>query len=513
MQRMGIIDIGSNSIRLVIYEWTEHGAYRIVDQAKEPARLSERIDDEGQLSSTDLETVCTLLQRFLWLCKMHETISVRAVATAAIRNARGGQTIVAELSRLTGIAIDILSGEEEGRIGFLGVMNTMDIRSGFIVDLGGGSTEISLFCDRKLMHSVSFPFGAVNTLRHYGRERKLSMEGFHALTDKILQTFDAHDWIAQHAELPLIGLGGTVRSLCKMDQRKRKYSLAQMHQYSLAPSDVHTWLMELHQMKEDQRKRIDGLTKDRIDIIVTGLVILRSVLLYTKSSHLIVSGAGLRDGLFFESIRPMVPEGAVVLKNSVENILKLHVASSWKHVHHVKKLGEQLFLDLQQEHGLHDRMGITFGVACLLYRIGIAIDYYNYEQHTYYLIANSRLDGLSHRELLLCAMIASFRSEKRMKPLYAEHKDILGGADPMLVSRLGSLLQIASALDRSETQPIAGVQAQTVGRQLLLTVTPHSERPWDIERQQIQTVGKEFEKIWGMRLRLLAGTAGGGTEK
>nr|WP_250636795.1 hypothetical protein [Paenibacillus sp. IHB B 3084] len=168
--KIGIMDIGSNSIRLVIYEMTETGAYRIVQECKEAARLSEKVGANGRMEREAVRSIAPLLNQFLTVCRMHGVIRMRAAATAAIRNAANSDEIVQWIAEDTGLTLEILSGEQEGYAGFLGVVNTMNVSDGIIIDIGGGSTEITLFRKRQRLHTVSFPFGAVNMNWRFGRE-------------------------------------------------------------------------------------------------------------------------------------------------------------------------------------------------------------------------------------------------------------------------------------------------------------------------------------------------------
>lgn len=499
-ERLGIIDIGSNSIRLVVYEITPAGAYRIIDESKEGARLSERVDQNGIITDKDLDYIAESLLRFKMLCAVQGASRIKTVATAAVRNATESTRIVETLQNRTGLTIDVLSGEEEGRLGFLGMINTIAIQDGLLIDIGGGSTEITLFRNRKLIRSVSFPFGAVNTMKRFGKNGEIDDNGAKAIRSMVETALASNPWITEHPGLPLIGLGGTVRSLCKIDQKLKKYSLPLAHNYWMSEQDADAVLQKLRNTPLEQRKKIEGLSKDRTDIIVPGLIILNTVFKRTASSHYVISGAGLRDGLFFELLRPGEPQFSDVLKHSVGNLLALHPAVSVKHVSQVNRLALKLFKDLRHHHGLGERAATYLHVASLLYRIGISIHYYNYYKHTFYLLAHSRVDGLSHREVLLCALIASFKSEKRSKPFFAQYRDLLSDIDFSLVIRLGSLLQLAVALDRSETQPVADVSAHVHGRELTLTVSPRHN--WDIERKQLASLDKDFGKMWGFKLRI-----------
>ncbi len=500
MERIGIIDIGSNSIRLVIYEITDKGAYRVIDEAKESARLGGRVEPGGQIGDADIAYISETLHRFKLLCTVHGAERIRAVATAAVRNASNAGSVVSQLKERTGLSVEVLSGTDEGRLGFLGMANTLDVNDGFLIDIGGGSTEVTWFKDRQIQKTVSFPFGAVNTMQRFGKNGELSPEGARELRALVQQAVAGEPWLTSQPGLPLIGLGGTVRALCKIDQRSRRYSLPIMHNYRMTPEDTANWVTLLQSMKMEQRKKIEGLPKDRADIIVPGLHILHSIFELTGASHYIISGAGLRDGIFFETLRPEEPLFSIVLEHSVLNTLALHPTVSVNHVRQVERLSGKLFADLRQYHGLSKRAGLYLKVASLLYRIGISIHYYNFYKHTYYLLAHSRIDGLTHREIMLCALIASFKSEKRLKPLFAAHRDLLSEFDFELISKLGILMQLAVALDRSETQPISDLRAQVIGKELKLSV--RCRHQWVIERTELDAVGKDFGKQWGLKIKV-----------
>jgi exopolyphosphatase / guanosine-5'-triphosphate,3'-diphosphate pyrophosphatase len=497
--RTGIIDIGSNSIRLVIYEVTGQSAYRIIDESKESARLSERIDSDGAMPLEDIMSIVHTLNHFKMLCEANRTAGIRAVATAAVRNASNSREIVEQLEQHTSITIEILSGDEEARLGFLGMINTIDIRDGLVIDIGGGSTEVSLFLGRSLVHSVSFPFGSVNTTKKYSKNGEVNPDDISKIRQMVQSALEKEPWIKGHHGLPLIGLGGTIRNVGKLDQRARKYSLPKTHFYHMDGPSVDRLLSELGPMPVEKRKKVDGMTNNRADIIVPGLVILQTIFFYAGASHYVISGTGLRDGLFFETLNSAQPQVGDVLEHSVRNLLSLHPSIPLHHVEQVNILALKLFDDLQDLHHLSIRTRSYLHVASLLYRIGVTVFYYDYAKHTFYLIAHSRLYGLTHREVLICAMIASYKNKNRTRQLYLEHKDILTESDCQLIIRLGTLLHLAIALDRSETQPILHLTALQKRNELELQLEcRHSPL---IELREIGALGKDFKKVWGLTLR------------
>lgn len=145
LRRIGIIDIGSNSIRLVIYDTTREGGYKIIKECKYSARLSEKITKENRLEQKDMETIVPVLRQFKEICNAFAVETIRAGATAAIRNAANSSEIISFLSQSSSIPIEVISGHQEAYYGFLGVINAFNVEDGYVIDIGGGSTEITLF--------------------------------------------------------------------------------------------------------------------------------------------------------------------------------------------------------------------------------------------------------------------------------------------------------------------------------------------------------------------------------
>ncbi|WP_248930514.1 Ppx/GppA phosphatase family protein [Paenibacillus hamazuiensis] len=499
-RRTGIIDIGSNSVRLVIYEIVPPSAYRVIHEFKESARLSQRIGTDGALAEQDIFSLVRILQQFQQICHANDTFEIRAVATAAIRNAANSDQILGMLRALSGMDVQLLSGYDEARIGFIGVIRTMDIADGILVDIGGGSTEVSVFRNRNLVRSVSFPFGAVNTAKRFSDDGNFPQAALQSIRSMVEKAIDTEPWIREHPGMPLVGLGGTMRNLCKISQRRRKYSLPQTHNYMIDAAEMDDMAGWICAMPADKRKKIDGLSKDRFDIIVPGVTILQTIFRAAGASHYVVSGAGLRDGLFYEHVLPAQGEAAQILERSAHNLLALHPSAPKRHAEQVSRMAGILFDALRPHHGLPVRYRTLLQAAALLYRIGVSVNFYHYAKHSFYLIAHSRLDGLTHREALLCALIASYKTKKRTLQQIAKYRDILLETDTDLIALLGSLLQLAAALDFSETQPVALLEAGLREKELqLLLTTKHAP---DLEIRETEALRKDFKKTWDVAFTL-----------
>lgn len=506
-RRIGIIDIGSNSIRLVMYELTPHPAYRVIGEFKQSARLSQKIGPDNSLADSDIHAIIEILSQFKLICTANQITEIRAAATAAIRNAANAQQIIAKLQEQSGIEVDLLSGEDEARLGFLGMIHSLDIEDGILVDIGGGSTEVTIFRNRERLASVSFPFGAVNTTRNYSSNGNCNEEQLKQIRQMVQEAVANEPWIRMHPGLPLIGLGGTIRTLSKIHQKKHKYSLPVTHNYPISAMDMNEMMNGLSSLTAEKRKKVDGLSKDRHDIIVPGMTILQTLFEAAGATHYVISGAGLRDGVFQEAFLPVpVPapvtepkpsSGGGLLERSVHNLLAFHSTAPVAHLEQVAENASVLFNSLQSLHGLDQRSLHLLRAAALLHRIGVAVNYYHFVKHSFYLIAHSRLVGLSHRETLLIAACASYKSKNKAQQLWQLHKDILQDADLDEIAKLGSILLLAKALDSSEAQSIASITASVDSKSLHIRAQIKNDPSF--EQREVHSVQKEFSKVWGLK--------------
>ncbi|GLX69585.1 Ppx/GppA phosphatase family protein [Paenibacillus glycanilyticus] len=501
-QRIGIIDIGSNSVRLVVYERTASGAHRVIDGGKRPARLAERVDDNGYLREEAITELLGTLNHFTMICAHNRTGHIRAVATAAIRNASNRSEILETIKSETGLTIELLSGEDEASYGFLGMINAMDVQDGFLVDIGGGSTEVSLFRGRELVHSVSFPFGCVSLNRKYAVKGMLTDEGLRSIESLVIEAVKQVPWITKSPSLPLIGVGGTARAMGKIHQAVHKYPFTQTHNYPMTGADADSLFQELFHTPLDKRRKTPGLSKDRVDVIVPGIAVLRTLFRLLKTSHYRICGAGLRDGLFHATRFPGRPVHQDVLGFSLKNLSALHPAAPKQHVMQVNRLALQLYDELRPVHLLPNRAKVLLDAASTLFRIGASIDYYEYAKHSFYLIVNSHLNGLAHREILMIAAIASYKSKNRTRQQLFEYKELLSESDLDTIYRLGILLQLAAALDRSETQAIGRMEAVQSGNQLLLHPV-RSEGTLAVEAREVEELSSDFKKLWSLAPELV----------
>ena len=502
MQRIAIIDIGSNSARLVISHIYKNGAYNMVYNQKEALRLSQKVDGNNLLTEEAFASTIDTMRSFAHMCKIYQADKTIAVATAAIRNAANGADLVAKVAEQTGIQLHIISGKTEAYISYLGVINTLDVKNGIIFDLGGGSTELILFKNRKILESVSLPLGAVNTTGMFNIRNEMPANVYNDLNAFIMSRLNQYPWLKQN-NLPLIGVGGTARTVAKIIQRAKKYPAVKIHNYAYPVQTFRSFFNKLRLTNLEQRKKISGLSTERSDIILAGSSIISCLLEATGAKKLITSGCGLREGLFYDYYSksnnvPLIAKN--ILERSRENTLRLF-ESDTGHARHITKLALAMFDGWMELHKVRKSYRRLLETAALLHDIGITINFYSHARHSAYMIQNAKLFGLTHKEQIITSAVAGWHngvSKNYFKSRF--YKDMLTESNWKLINKLSLLLALAESLDYSEMRMVHTLTPSFNKKNALLTI--HAEHMPTIEMHQLEDHLSWFKKTMGVELKV-----------
>lgn len=291
-----LIDMGSNSIRLAIYKFDSVGNYKEIKKEKVAARLINYLDKQGKLTDDGLKLILHTLKEFQKTIESIEISDVISFTTAVIRQAVNQEEILSEIKKHTGFSFIVLSEYEEAYYGYIGVIDTIDLKDGITIDIGGGSTEITLFKDKEMKEYHSFPFGAVSLNAEFTNEEQVKNTQLMDLRANLLSQFESLPWLAQGSK-PIIGIGGTVRNLGRIYQKKN-----QTDQNILQYEDVKEILQALSSMPTSERSKIKGLSKKRKDIIIPGIMIILTLLEFVQAPYFMYSEQSVRDGVIKEML-------------------------------------------------------------------------------------------------------------------------------------------------------------------------------------------------------------------
>ncbi|SHN28329.1 exopolyphosphatase [Gracilibacillus kekensis] len=492
-QYYAIIDIGSNTMRLVIYLREQGGRLKEVENVKAVARLRTFLDEDNHLNKAGIERLVTTLKSFQDVLEIYPLQEVVCVATATIRQATNKEEIVIQAEKETGMTMRILSDQEEAYYGYLAVVNSTSISTGITVDIGGGSTEVTYFKDRELQHAHSFPFGAL-TLKEFFTKEIPTDDELQKLRIYLTKHFKTLPWLSDK-EVPLIAIGGSARNLVQIDQNLKEYPLAGLHQYKMYDTDIKNVSNYLTSLKPEKLSKVEGLSKDRADIIIPAIEVFHSLYQITQADSFILSRKGLRDGVFYEQLSKET--GSIlfpnVLEDSIQELINDYNLEP-KQILHVQYLTRKLF-DCLKENGLIHLDKKDWNLlkrASYLCNLGEYIDAESSAQHTFYLLANRTIDGLMHKDRLRLALIASYKNKTVFKQFIKPYKSWFLKDERKRLRHLGALLKFSYCLDATKRQVIKDITCSHKNNKLYLTL--HCEGDATPEEYQSEKQKKHVEK-------------------
>lgn len=499
MKRLGVIDIGSNSVRLVICEITEAGTFKIIDDLKESLRLGEDVEDLGIIGEEKILSTLSTLKTFKVLCDTLKVDDILAVATEALRKAENSFDFIEKIKDYTGISVRVLSGEEEAKYDASAVMHSMYTSNSIIVDIGGASTELIWVYNNKIMEFISLPFGSVNLTKRYNLADIITTDNEESLKSFLINSFKKVPWLFKANFDNMIIVGGSARNIGKIDRKVKRYPLDISHNYILNDYDLQDIYHMVKSKNLKQRKKIEGLSKDRADIFVAAATVLYTLTDMLKIKEIKVSGKGLREGLIYEHMYQKPNSTEDILDFSIKGVLKSHNINE-SHAENVYNVSLKLFNYLKDLHELDDSFINIIKTAAYLHDAGISIRYYDHHKHSFYIILNSEINGLTHKELVMSAYIAAFHRNNDFDVNLCQFSGIINKLDLINIRKIGVLLKIAESLDRSMTGSVKDFQCHINEETVDIKIIADKEMALELNDAS-KSAGK-FKEVYNKELNI-----------
>jgi exopolyphosphatase/guanosine-5'-triphosphate,3'-diphosphate pyrophosphatase len=498
MKNIGIIDIGSNSIRLMLVQININNSFSVIDEIKETIRLGKDMSPDGKLHTYRIEKAMETLSFFKHLCKAQDVKEIFAVATEAVRKASNKSAFLNKIKTELNLTVRVLSGNEEAYYSYFGTINSIDIDNALLVDIGGSSTELILVENRKVKASISLPLGGINLTEKFSLTRAMDTE-----TEKELKTFLQSfykniPWLLDIKDIPLVGIGGTIRNIAKINRKSNSYPLDNIHNYRISTSDVVDIYKTVSKKDASQRKKIKGLSKDRADIFLGPITSVVTLLEFCSINELLISGNGLREGLLYEYILGEKSAPVEDVLNFSLNNLLLNYEINEAHTYQVWKLSEMLYNNLKLvEYFPHECYKIL-KTASLLHDCGVRISYYDHHEHSFYMILNSKINGLSHKEQLMSAYVAALHRKNDFKINLEKYSSILTEIEVITIQKLGVLLRLSESLDRAMDGNVEQINFSAEEDAVVLDIKAKNNPILEIA-SALEAV-PAFEKLYGKKL-------------
>ena len=496
VQRVGIVDLGSNTSRLVVYAFSPGEWFRLEDEIREPVRLGEGLAESGRLSEGGIRRGLAALRLYADFAASTNLAAVTVIATSAVRDA-SNQGAFLKAAKPIGLPIEVLSGPQEAAHGVLAVANSLNFSEAWVMDLGGGSAQLSRMENREYASGTAHPLGGVRLTEGYLRSDPPKANEVEALERMARKSLRRELRQMKADGMPLVAMGGTIRNLARAVQKAQGFPLDLLHGYYLELDGLQTLIEKLLSSSTKQRAAIPGINADRADVILAGALVYRTVLIGAGLGGLTVSGQGVREGAFYMRFLPaphLVPD---VRTFGVRNLF-MRYEQPLAHTERVRALARKLFDGTAVLHGLGPHDARTLDDAATLHDIGTVIAYHDHHKHGAYLVSADSLPGISLRDHALLTLLVQYHRKGDPKP--GIYKPLLGPQDAPMTQRLIACLRLAEFLERSRAGRVRDlevtVEPKAVHVRLIADGEPRVEL-WEARKQ-----APFFQKAFGRALIL-----------
>ncbi|MCQ8894019.1 MAG: Ppx/GppA family phosphatase [Methanolinea sp.] len=519
---VGFIDIGTNSVRVLVARISPNYMYTILSRQKEYVRLGEgEFSGGGELRRDAIDRTVLVCRHFVELARSLGAQEIIAVATAATREAKNQNVLIERLKREAGINVQVIPGKEEARLTYLGVSSglNLDGKVAVFIDIGGGSTEIAIGTQETFSFLDSKRLGAlrVSTLFPSEWDGKVSKKVYSAMRAYIDETLlDTLKGMKSFRIDCGFGSSGTIENLAKIAARLFHEKDPLFPKDLLTLSDLGRLIPVLRSSTVEQRKKIPGMNPERADIIVGGAAILESLMENLGLGEIHTTERGLREGLLVDYLQregeiPSFP-GISVRMTSVMRLARLFRVDE-SHANTTVRLALDLF-DSSKDAGFHGLDGSRREIlryGAILHDVGSYLSYDNHEMHSYYIIKNGELLGFSEQEIAMIANIARFH-RKYLSPKQARGIPDIDPASRDDLRILANLLCLANSLDRSHTGVIRRARFLTKDRRCAV-IELDAVNGCNLELWGLELHRKDFERTFQKELFIKVNYSGQKTEQ
>ncbi|VEP11824.1 Ppx/GppA phosphatase [Hyella patelloides LEGE 07179] len=517
-QTIAAIDIGTNSIHMVVVEVEPSlPAFFIITKEKDTVRLGDRDPKTGNLTSEAIERSLAALKRCKDLAESLKVNQIIAVATSATREAKNGLEFLRQIQKQLGITVNLISGQEEARRIYLGVLSGMDFgdRSHVIIDIGGGSTELILADNKQPRFLSSTKVGAVRLSHEFVTTDPISkseLATIHAYVRGMLERSTDEIWAnLQLNENPcLVGTSGTIETLAAIDALEKQGTIPNpLNGYELSRDDLESIVDKLAGMTYEERFNIPGISDRRAEIIVPGAIILLETMKMLKLDSITICERALREGIIVDwMINNGFIDNRLKYQSEVRSRNVLKIAKKYQVNLESSQRIAQFALNLFDQtkdflHDWHQEERELLWTAAILHNCGTYISHSAHHKHSYYLIRNAELLGFTELELELIANIARYHRKTKPKKKHEAYNKLPHKNYQLMVKQLSAILRIAVALDRRQKGAIAKFYSEVKphSRELHLHLIPqYIGDDCALELWSLDYKKEVFEEEYGVKL-------------
>lgn len=496
MDKIAIIEMNELGLKLSIMEVCDGGYYNILDKISENIKLGNSVNNENIIPVAKINETITILKLFRKICVNYNVSKIYAFAKSFIKDAKNQISFFDEIYNNTSISFTILNTEEEIKAIYSGVVNFVDVPKGIIIDVEANRTHIIQYNRRTMVNVKTLPYGAVSLA-----DEKVD---YSSIIDMVKKDIKNVDFLGNtEEEIMYVGTGSTMLSIGKLAKKVSHYPLDIDNNYVVQGEVFDAVFNKVKDLELDKTKKLKGISEDRADSLVSGMAIVKGISDAVKIGQFSISSGSFEEGIIHAFVLPEANDKPLcdMLTHSLESI-RLFYDCENSNTKNVYNLAIILFKQLKVIHKLPRVYIKALRIASSMYDCGKRINYDNYSNYSLDVIINSNLKGVSHKDLLLSGFACKFQNLDNVDLAeWVRYKDILTEEDLDAVRKLGIIVRLASALDRSKSGNIIDVSCDILGDSIIMKTIVKEDATFDI--RQGMKVANDFKRVLKKSLQII----------
>ena len=506
MDKIAVVVVETYSAKLVIANVVQDSFFSICDVEIEPIKFGLEMDDDHFLKKNQIMSIISTLKNFRKICDMYGVSKTIAIASF-VKDSKPMNiySFFDEVFVTCGFRFTLLSPEEQNNAIYTGIMNSYDIPKAVVVNIGADNIHLIQYNRRNILNQAYIPIGPKTLIDMYPISKLGKEEAFEKVAKYIKSQLSDFEWLTNiEPEYVFVGNGTYFEDLSRMDRIYTKYPLDKDDGYVLKSADIDYILKQLKALELDENKRLKHLSESRADVFAYAVEVIKVISDTIQRETITITTRSVVEGLLFNAVTPSTLEkpNSDIVGFSVMAQTSEFESDSTKHNEQVYNLSMLLFKQLRVLHKLPRGYVKVLRVASYMHDVGKRISYKNHAQHSFEVVLNSEIYGLTHRELILASFVSSLHSGGDIKMSdWAKYNGILTVEDVDATKKLGAILRLAECFDRTKNNVIVDINCDILGDSVIMKTVTTADATFEIQRGM--EVGRDFEKIFHKKLEIL----------
>lgn len=503
VDKLAIIHVGSSKIDLIMLRCMGNGNFTVFEDMSEPVKIVCDFDGESMLHITESNESLAILKMYKTVCEVNKVTEIICVGSTSLKNLKNYKSFLDEIYESCGFKVRILTQEEELKALYTGVINSLDVPKGVVVNISGGATRLVYYNRRNILNEAIIPFGTYYIAKILDQNKDVP-----SACEEMKKTFKKElskiTWLKDvEPEFSFVGVGNAFLDAGVVSRKIRKYPLDLSHGYVMTKSQLGDVYNLIKTLEIDKTKKVRGILDDRADIFASGVCMIKALFEVGPCGKVVLSTKGLKEGLMYNAIVPSTNEKPIsdLLGFSLNNINIFH-PNTYSNTRQVMNLSLILFRQLKVLHKLPRGYVKILRIASALHDCGMRVNFYNHKRNSFSVIINSEIMGVSHRDIVLAAFVNSTQSIGNFKlAQWIKYQDLFEEGDLDAVKKLSLIVRLAEALDKTHRNVVEDINCDILGDSVIMKTIDNVDASMEI-REALKT-GQDFRRIYKKTLEVL----------